>query len=131
VEDFILELLGILFEAFFEYILAAIWAFLSRAFKAVFNPQEAPNRFFVFFSYFLLGLLTGGISLLFFPHRLVRPSRIPGASLIVSPLVAGLMMSLTGSALRRREKNVTRIESFDYGFLFALGLALVRFLWAT
>lgn len=39
-------------------------------------------------------------------------------------------MWATGAVLRRRDKRVTRIESFGYGFSFAFGMALVRFFFA-
>ena len=126
----ILGLLEIFWEAIGEYLLAAIWDLLLRAIGEVFKTSEAPSPVLASFDYVLLGLLTGGLSLLFLPHRMIHHSRIPGASLIVSPLITGLMMSWTGSFLRRRNKKVTRIESFGYGFAFALGVALVRFLWA-
>jgi hypothetical protein len=47
--------------------------------------------------------------------------------MLVSPVIAGLVMSLIGSVLRKRDKNVVRIESFTYGFVFAFGMAAVRF----
>jgi hypothetical protein len=40
------------------------------------------------------------------------------------------MMWATGAVLRRRGKRVTRMESFGYGFAFALGMALMRFFFA-
>jgi hypothetical protein len=40
-------------------------------------------------------------------------------------------MSLTGFLLRQRGKTVVQIESFSYGFAFAFGMALVRFLFAA
>ena len=48
-------------------------------------------------------------------------------SLILSPLITGSVMSLIGSSVRRHGKKPTRIESFGYGFAFALGMAAVRF----
>ena len=133
-EDFILgllwEILLFVLDAFAEYIMAAIWDLLLRALEEIFKTSEARSPVFAFFGYILVGLLTGGLSLLFLPHRIIQHSRIPGASLIVSPLITGLMMSATGSFLRKRNKRVTRIESFGYGFAFAFGVALIRFLWA-
>jgi hypothetical protein len=36
-------------------------------------------------------------------------------------------MALIGKAMRRRGRTSAKIESFGYGFMFALGMALVRF----
>ena len=52
---------------------------------------------------------------------------MPTERVVVSPILAGLGMSLMGSALRKRNKKAMQIESFGYGFAFALGMALVRF----
>ena len=77
-------------------------------------------------AYAVLGAFTGWLSLLVFPHRIVRRSRVHGISLIVSPIVAGLVMSSIGSLMRRYGKAAIQIESFWCGFAFALGMALVR-----
>jgi hypothetical protein len=76
----------------------------------------------------LLGLTSGAISLHFFPHPLVHPARIHGISLIISPLIAGLVMALVGRLIRRRGKETVQIESFGYGFAFAFSMAAVRLL---
>jgi hypothetical protein len=76
-------------------------------------------------------LLGRGISLFFFPHPLVHPSRVPGVSVIISPVLAGLGMSFIGSMQRKRNKKVMRMEGFGYGFAFAFGMALVRFIFVT
>ena len=40
-------------------------------------------------------------------------------------------MSVVGSVLRGRGKRSIPIETFWYGFAFALGMALIRFLFAA
>ena len=132
-EDFLFDLLGWILEpileALIEYVFGTILGFLLRALGEVFKTEiESPAV--AAFGYVLFGVLSGYISLIFFPYRIVHRSKIPGISLVISPVLVGLMMSLTGSILRRREKRVIRIESFAYGFAFALGMALVRF-WGT
>jgi hypothetical protein len=66
-----------------------------------------------------------------FPHPLVHPSRFPGISVIISPVLAGLGMSFVGSMQRKHNRKVMQVESFGYGFAFAFGMALVRFLFVT
>jgi hypothetical protein len=77
--------------------------------------------------YLLLCVIFGAISVFLIPHPMVRPSKIHGVSLIVSPVITGLIMSQVGVLLRRNGKKTVRIESFAYGFTFALGVAAVRF----
>jgi hypothetical protein len=119
-------ILEILLEAFSELVGAALLDIGSRALGKVFDPAIS-SRAVAFFAYGLVGAFTGAYSVIVFPHPLVHPSRIHGISLLVSPVIAGLVMSLVGSMLRMRDKKVVRIESFGYGFTFAFGMAAVRF----
>ena len=120
-------LLEIFFEAAFEFAAESIGAFIWRGLAAIFRTSEFKNPLVAVVGYLLLGGAVGGLSLLFFPHPLVHRSRVPGLSVFVSPILAGLGMSLVGSTLRQRNKKPMQIESFGYGFAFAFGMALVRF----
>jgi len=123
-------LIELFLEAFFELVAAAILDLVSRAVARVFEGLEISSPVLASVGYGLVGVLTGGLSLLIFPHPLVHPSRIHGISLLVSPVIAGVVMSVIGSILRERDKKVVRIESFGYGFAFAFGIAVVRFFFA-
>ena len=128
--ELLLSILEPVLEAVFLYLVAGLADLLLRAVGAVFEHSEIQDPVFATCGYALFGVLLGGVSLLFFPHHLVHPSRIHGISLLVSPVITGLMMWATGAVLRRRDKRVTRLESFGYGFAFAFGMALVRFFFA-
>ena len=121
-------LLEIFFEAAFEFAAEFFGALILRGIAEVFDTSEFKSPLLACFGYVFLGGVTGGLSLLFFPHPLVHPSRIPGVSVIISPILAGLGMSMVGSTLRKRNKKAIQIESFGYGFAFAFGMALVRFI---
>jgi hypothetical protein len=99
-----------------------------RAIVTALGTSEPESPWLAGFGYLCLGGIAGGISLLIFPYPLIHPSRFHGISVIVSPVLTGLAMSLMGSVLRRRGKIAMQIESFGYGFAFAFGMALVRFL---
>jgi hypothetical protein len=148
--SFIFELLG---EALFGFILGGIFDIIGRIFTALFMPGDAgsqrdkgivepstagmaarrlfdsilPRTVRATIIYFLMGLSIGWVSLFFLPHPLVHPTRFHGISLLIGPTIAGLMMWWLGASLRKRDKKTTRIESFGYGFVFALGVALMRF----
>jgi hypothetical protein len=122
-----------LLEAFVELIAAAVLDLASRAFLGLFTSlAEAlkDNRVLTGFMYALLGMLAGALSLLVLPHPLMHrehPMRFHGISLLSSPIIAGLVLSSVGTIMRRTGKKVTPIETFGYGFAFALGMALIRF----
>jgi hypothetical protein len=129
--EFLLEvLLELVGEFLLELTVAALLDLALRAIVKVFETLRIASPVLASIIYVILGAVGGGSSLLIFPHPLVHPSRIHGVNLLVSPLVTGLAMSLIGSILSRQGKKVTRIESFGYGFAFAFGIALVRYLFA-
>lgn len=129
--EFLLEMLfELVGEFLLELVMAAVLDLVLRAIAKAFETRFA-NPVLALASYVVLGALSGGLSLLFFPHPLVHPSRLHGINLLVSPTATGLAMSLIGSMLSRQNKKVTRIESFGYGFAFAFGIALIRFLFAS
>jgi len=120
----------LLFELLFELFLEAIVALIARSFRNLFsNVTLSPVMAFGF--YLLLGAAFGAASLLLLPHAIFHPSKLHGISLLISPIITGLAMSQVGILLRRNGKRPVRIESFGYGFTFALGMAIVRFLFAS
>jgi len=133
-----LDPLAALLEIFLEIIAEALCEFLAefvgililRGFAEVFDTSEFKSPLLTCLGYAFLGAVTGCLSLLVFPHPLFHPSRIPGLSLAVSPVLAGLGMGLVGAVQRKRNKKVLQIESFGYGFAFAFGMAIVRFFFA-
>ncbi len=130
-EEILFGLLAALFEfvgdALLQLVGEAIFAFFSRVLGYAFKPRTL-NRTLDVCIYVLFGAMAGWVSVLVFPHPLVRPSRFHGISLLISPLLTGSVMSSVGSAFRRKGKRTTRIETFAYGFAFAFGMALVRLL---
>ena len=130
--ELLFELLLAFAELFLEVLLEfageALLDLALRAVAEVFESFRVARPVIASVGYTLLGALAGGFSLLIFPHPLVHPSRLHGINLLASPIVTGLVMSLIGSTLSRQGKKVTQIESFRYGFAFAFGMALIRYL---
>jgi hypothetical protein len=126
----------LLLEAFLEVIAAAVLDLASRALLDLFTSLgEAikDSRVLTGFMYTLLGALAGALSLVVLPHLLIHrehPIRFHGISLIISPIISGLVLSSVGAVMRRWGKKVTPVETFGYGFAFALGMALIRFFFA-
>jgi hypothetical protein len=114
-----------LLELFFELFAEAIVALILRSLRNLLSDAIlSPIVAYVF--YLSLGCAFGAASLLLFPHPIFHPSRLHGISLLISPAITGLVMSRVGAFLRRKGKESVRIESFGYGFTFALGLAIIR-----
>jgi len=145
------DLLGFIFEFVFEVLIqivfeagvdAASRAYRSREDVAAVSRVHRRSRFVSFLrlslsktnhpitilKFTLLGLALSFVSILVLPQPLVRPSKFHGISLLISPVVTGLFMGFIGRTVRRRGRTPVQIESFAYGFTFALAFALIRFL---
>ena len=105
----------------------SLLSLLARAIGGVFTNFFELNPIAISIGLAMLGAGAGFMSVAVFPHPLVHQSRIHGLSLVLSPLITGLVMSKTGRVLRSQGRKTIRIESFSYGYVFALAMALVRF----
>lgn len=80
--------------------------------------------------YAALGAVVGAISLWPFPHSFIGPYPARLANLVVTPVIAGALMTLIGERRQRRGEPLIRLDRFAYGVVFAFAMSLVRFLWA-
>lgn len=136
--EILAELLGFLAELLIEVFLALagelildlILRAIGRVFERVLSVEKGTNALLASLWYGALGVLAGVWSIKVFPHPLVHPSRAHGISLLIAPVVTGFLMSLFGSLLRRSGVRTVGLESFGYGFAFALGMAVIRFVFA-
>jgi hypothetical protein len=120
----------ILAEAFIQVLCEVIVSLVSHSIRNVIEESKAISPVLAAVGYLLLGFACGEVSVFVFPHPLIHPSNIHGISLLVSPILTGLVMAQVGLVHRRKDQRAVRIESFWYGFTFALGMALVRFFFA-
>ena len=117
----------VLFEAFIEIVCEGLTSLLTRRISKLFKSISDVNPIATTFALGMLGALVGFLSVVVYPHPLVHPSRLHGVSVIASPLITGFVMAQLGRLLRNHGRKVVPIESFGYGFMFALAMALVRF----
>jgi hypothetical protein len=122
--EFIFQiLLELLLQIVVELLFSLGWASIAEAA----NRKPVSNPLLAFIGYGLLGLMIGGVSLLLFPKLFVHQATLQIGYLIFSPFLAGYAMSLL--AAWRKGKKLTRIkrDSFAYGFIFAFGVAFIRY----
>ena len=126
-----------MFEAFFE-VLGELLIQVSieilvelglHSFKAPF--ERRPNPWLAAIGYVLFGAILGGTSLLIFPTHLTPAGPWRVVNLVLSPVAAGLIMTVFGAWRLRHGEIVFRIDRFSYGYLFALSLALTRYQFAA
>jgi hypothetical protein len=130
-EDLFVAILAGVVELVAEILLEAAFAELAgilfRAFRLFRVKIKRADPALATVVFGLLGVSFGFLSVWFFPHHLVHPTRVHGISLLISPILTGLLMGQIGRSVRRWGRQPLRIESFAYGFIFALAMALVRF----
>lgn len=121
-----------LFSFFGEFLLQlVVEALLELGLHARAEPlRRARNPWLAAVGYALLGAILAGLSLLVFPTHLVLNRLGQWANLLLAPVAAGLAMAILGAWRTRRGQDTLRIDSFAYGYLFALAFALVRFVFA-
>jgi hypothetical protein len=123
--EFILELFG-------EFLIQTVLEGLVEAgFHSLAAPfQKEPNPWLAAFGYALLGGLLGGLSLLVFPTHMVSTHGLRVLNLIIVPVLVGGMMVLMGLWRAKRGQQINRLDRFGYGYVFALSLGMMRFIWA-
>jgi len=129
-DDLLAAILSLLAEALLEFAGELFVSLIARAIGKIIEGALELGAVATTVAVAVLGMGSGQLSLLIFPHPLVHPSRMHGISLLISPLITGLVMSQIGRLLRNRGKETVAIESFAYGFTFALAMAAIRFAFA-
>jgi hypothetical protein len=123
----IAALFDILGEVIIQVGLEFLASLLVRAGRKAISTPLRQDRLFTGFLFVVFGASAGLVSVHIFPHPLVRPSRFHGISLLISPVITGLVMFATGRLVQKLGRKPTQIESFWIGFVFAFAMALVRF----
>lgn len=121
VMEFLLELL---FELLVEFALLLGLTPLHRAL----TRRRRSNPVLAAIGLVVLGSLIGLLVAWLFPERLLPALALPGASLVLSPLAAGLVMKVFGDWRKRRGGDPSALATFWGGALFAFSFALVRWL---
>ena len=124
--ELLLELcLELFFELFAQILIEAGMATAQEALG-----RHNRNPLLATIGYFLLGGILGALSLWLLPARIFGGAPASGISLIVGPLVMGIVMQLWGGLRRAQGHRTTNLATFYGGAAFALGVAVVRMLWA-
>jgi hypothetical protein len=73
----------------------------------------------------------GGVSLLIFPTHMVGSHGLRALALIIVPVWVGSMMVLMGKWRAKRGQSTNQWDRFGYGYVFALSLGMMRYIWAA
>jgi hypothetical protein len=96
-------------------------------FKSVQNQGDGSPKVVVGIGLVVLGAVAGVVTVLALPRPVTPPLPVRGLSLLVSPLVMGLLMDRYGNWRQERTGKRTYIATLWGGALFAFGMAAMRF----
>ncbi|MFH2045038.1 MAG: hypothetical protein ABIK92_07815 [Pseudomonadota bacterium] len=124
-------LVGTFGEVLLQILGEGLFEFGFRGLVESFNRNKQRNPFLAAIGYLLWGAIIGGLSLFLFRHSLIHQKSFRIMSLVFTPILAGISMSVIGALRKKRGQDLIRIDSFFYGYLFALGMAIVRYYYAN
>lgn len=123
-----------LFEIFGELILQVLFEALAEVgihlTRKDAGTQPPRSRTLLVMGYALLGVVAGGVSLLVFSQSLAHTHNGRLATLVLVPLAAALSTVWIGRLRARKGQTPAGIDRFMYAYLFALGMACVRYVFA-
>ena len=123
----IVQFIGeLLLQAFGELIAELI----GRSIMEPFRRPEPIHPWLAALGYSIFGATAGAVSLLVLPALFISAPWLRIVNVIATPIASGLMMERLGVWREKKEQETIRLDTFAYGFIFALSMALVRFTWA-
>jgi hypothetical protein len=116
-------------EFLVELVLQLLVELLTNLAGRPFRSRSSPP-ILIALGYGTLGAAVGLVSVIFWPTSASSPLALRLLTLILVPLLTGLAFAALGAWRRRRGHEPDRLERFFYAWLFAVAIALVRFIWA-
>ena len=127
-----MALLEIIFEFVAEVLLQvfleALTEFGLQGLREMFQWPKKAHPFLAVVGYGVLGAGVGALSVLIFPTGFIQEKWMRILNLVVTPIVSGFAMVSLGCWRRYRNQELIRLDHFTCGFVFALAMALVRWI---
>lgn len=131
--EFVVE---VIFYGIFYKITEAISAGLNEASDSIESVANAADktpekRFGIILLLITSGIITGSLISFTFPQRIINFGSITGISLLITPLVMGLVTSLVGRRIKKRVRQPSLMTTFLGGAIFGLAVAGIRLIFIT
>jgi hypothetical protein len=123
--EFLFEFLA---EALLQMLFEAVAELGCRSLRFTFERQRYPLLSAL--GILLSGAVAGGVSIWPFPHSFIANPAYRLVNLLVTPLIAGALMALIGKFRERHGQFLVALDRFNYAFVFAFSMALVRLIFA-
>lgn len=133
IAEVLFQILGWLLQLVGEIILQvigeAIAELIGHSVREPFRRPKPIHPWLAAIGYAIFGALAGALSLWLMPSLFIEAQWLRVTNVIITPVLAGILMAWVGAWRRKHDKEVIRLDSFAYGWCFALAMALVRFVW--
>ena len=120
----------VLGEVFLQTVGEVIFEVIGHGMRETFRRPKPLAPWLAVVGYLAWGAIIGSLSLWLFRDHFIQSQWLRIVNLFLTPIIAGLVMAKVGAWRRNREQQPLRLDSFAYGFAFAFGMALVRYIWA-
>jgi hypothetical protein len=123
--------LDVLFQVIFEFLIGLginAASELPRLGSRGRVEIEQPSLTRSFIGYFFIGIFVGMFSVIIIPSPFIRLHTVPGLSVILVPILAGLSMKMWGNSRNKKGKSSISLATFWGGAIFAFGTVLTRFI---
>ncbi|MES2301798.1 MAG: hypothetical protein V4521_06955 [Pseudomonadota bacterium] len=114
-----------------EILLQALFEVLAElGMRSMADTLRKPRTpLFSTIGFILWGFIAGGISLLLFPTSPIADPTLRAINLFITPTAIAAIMMLIGRVRTKKGQTLVRLDRFGYAFVFAFGMALVRYIW--
>lgn len=128
-------LFELLFEIFGEVLLQVVFEALAEVgihlTRGRVAHAQSRSKWRLMLGYSILGALAGAVSLLLFSHSLAHSHNGRLATLLLAPVIAAATTVALGKWRTSKGQEPVPLDRMAYAYLFALGLAAVRYAWAS
>jgi len=137
-----MEIIAEILFGIFEVIIGTIWEVIIqiigeiafeiglRGVANVVKPRKDRNPIVTTIGYLILGVVFGFLVTWIIPDSQIESYNLRILNLLIAPILAGAVMAIIGKMRSKRGQELIRLDTFGYGYTFALGFALIRFFFA-
>lgn len=133
--EIVLQVFGWIVQFLAELLVQLVGEVLVELFghsiKEPFRRPKPVSPWLAALGYAIFGAAAGAASLWLLPALFITSPTLRLFNLMLTPLVAGLVMSQLGAWRQRRDQEIIGLDKFAYGFCFALSMGIVRYVWAV
>lgn len=126
-------MLEILFDIVAEIILGFLVEFSVEIAARFFGGKKDVDEesTLITLVYLIIAVVLGWLSVIVYPNSVIEEGPLRIMYFVFVPLAIGGLMSLRGKRLEHKGKTLIKIDSFIYGYLFALFFIITRYMLQT